>query len=116
MHYKPGRTNLATTEIGGKPPPLEEVWSICRDDESSLAGLRPGAKGTELMKANIGSVDRGVRVLLGLGVIGAGVVFQSWLGAVGLVLLGTAAISTCPIYLPFGISTRGLGSKVRAQS
>lgn len=58
------------------------------------------------MKANIGSVDRTVRVVLGLAIIAAGLVFHNWLGVIGIVPLGTAAIGTCPLYLPFGISTR----------
>ena len=68
------------------------------------------------MKANIGSIDRVARVILGLAVIGAGFAFQSWLGALGLVLLGTAAVGTCPIYLPFGISTRPTLARVKARS
>jgi hypothetical protein len=57
------------------------------------------------MKRNIGGADRIVRIVVGLGIIGAGVAYQSWLGAIGLVPLATAAIGWCPAYLPFGIST-----------
>jgi Protein of unknown function (DUF2892) len=57
------------------------------------------------MKLNMGSADRIIRAVLGAAVIAAGVYFQSWFGAIGLVLLGTAAIGWCPAYLPFGIST-----------
>lgn len=63
------------------------------------------------MKANIGSVDRVVRVVLGLAIIAGGLVAQNWLGVIGVVLLATAAIGTCPLYLPFGISTRQLHGK-----
>ncbi len=68
------------------------------------------------MKANIGSFDRVVRVILGLAIIAAGFAFQNWLGLIGPVFLGTAAVSTCPIYLPFGISTRSAAAKVRVHS
>ena len=68
------------------------------------------------MKANIGSVDRNVRIVLGLAVIAAGLVAHSWLGVIGLVLLGTAAIRTCPLYLPFGISTRKDRDQAAARS
>lgn len=59
-----------------------------------------------MMNLNVGSADRVVRVVLGLAIIAAGFAFQSWLGAIGLVLLLTAVVGTCPLYLLFGISTR----------
>ncbi len=57
------------------------------------------------MKCNVGGVDRLIRVIMGLVIIGAGFYFQSWWGAVGIVPLLTAAIGWCPAYLPFGISS-----------
>jgi hypothetical protein len=57
------------------------------------------------MKRNVGSADRFARIALGLGIIAAGVAYQSWIGAIGIVPLATAAIGWCPAYLPFGIST-----------
>ncbi len=57
------------------------------------------------MTRNIGTIDRIVRVLLGIAIIAAGVYFKSWWGAIGLVPLFTAAIRWCPAYVPFGIST-----------
>jgi len=57
------------------------------------------------MKCNVGGIDRQVRVVVGLAIIGAGFYFQSWWGAVGVVPLFTAAIGWCPAYLPFGISS-----------
>jgi len=57
------------------------------------------------MKTNVGNVDRIVRLLLGVAIIAAGLYFQNWLGVIGLVLIGTAFISFCPIYAIFGIST-----------
>ncbi len=57
------------------------------------------------MKCNVGTVDRIVRTVVGLGIIGAGVYFKSWWGAVGAVPLLTAAIGWCPLYLPFGFSS-----------
>jgi len=59
----------------------------------------------EVMNLNVGSMDRVIRVVLGLAIIGAGVYFKSWWGAIGVVPLLTAAIGWCPIYLPFGLST-----------
>lgn len=58
------------------------------------------------MKKNIGITDKWIRVVLGLAVGAAGIYFNSWWGLVGLILLATAFINWCPLYLPFGISTR----------
>jgi len=57
------------------------------------------------MKTNVGSIDRVLRVVLGLGLLVAGLVTQSWWGLIGIIPLGTAAIGWCPVYLPFGLST-----------
>ena len=58
------------------------------------------------MMKNIGLTDRWIRLVLGLAIIAAGIYFKSWWGLVGLVPLATALIRTCPLYLPFVISTR----------
>jgi type IV secretory pathway TrbD component len=58
------------------------------------------------MKQNVGGIDRILRILAGLVIIGWGLYAQNWLGAIGLVLLVTGLISWCPAYLPFGLSTR----------
>jgi hypothetical protein len=57
------------------------------------------------MKQNVGGIDRPIRVVLGLAIIGAGVYFKSWWGAIGAVPLLTAAIGWCPLYVPFGLSS-----------
>jgi hypothetical protein len=57
------------------------------------------------MKKNVGGVDRILRIVVGLAVIGWGVYAQSWWGAIGVVPLFTALIGWCPAYLPFGISS-----------
>ena len=57
------------------------------------------------MKVNVGTVDRGVRLVMGAAIIAAGIYFQSWWGAIGVVPLVTAAVRWCPAYLPFGIRT-----------
>ncbi len=57
------------------------------------------------MEKNIGGADKTVRIIAGLAVIGAGVYFQSWWGAIGVVLLGTALIGWCPPYALLGIKT-----------
>ncbi|GBE40755.1 hypothetical protein BMS3Bbin09_00641 [bacterium BMS3Bbin09] len=57
------------------------------------------------MKCNVGKTDRIIRVILGVVIIGAGVYFQSWWGAIGIIPLATAAIGWCPAYAPFGITS-----------
>jgi len=60
---------------------------------------------------NIGSTDRAIRFILGIALIAAGVILQItvgrlwWLALIGLVPIFTASIRTCPLYLPFRIST-----------
>lgn len=57
------------------------------------------------MKANVGSIDRTLRYIAGLAILGAGFYFKSWWGLVGLLPILTATFRFCPAYLPFGLST-----------
>ncbi len=57
------------------------------------------------MSPNVGTADRAVRIILGLALIGAGVWYKAWWGAIGAIPLLTALIGWCPLYLPFGIRT-----------
>lgn len=57
------------------------------------------------MKHNTGSIDRVIRVLLGAAIITAGIYYQNYWGAIGLVPLLTGLVGRCPAYLPFGLST-----------
>lgn len=63
------------------------------------------------MKANMGTVDRAVRVVLAAamaGLILSGVVsgvLAIVLGVLAAVFVLTSIISFCPLYAPFGIST-----------
>ncbi len=57
------------------------------------------------MKCNVGKTDKFLRVIVGVVALALGIIYQSWWGLIGLVPLLTAAIGTCPLYLPFGIST-----------
>lgn len=58
------------------------------------------------MKCNVGKTDRMLRIVAGLAMMGAGVYFQNWLGAIGLVPLLTGVFRFCPAYLPFGLTTK----------
>lgn len=63
------------------------------------------------MKANLGSADRIIRFILGLGLIAAGIIAAypepwNWIAmAVGAVLAITASIKFCPAYAIVGAST-----------
>lgn len=57
------------------------------------------------MKCNVGTIDRLLRITVGLIVGILGVWFDSWWGLVGLVPIVTALFKWCPFYVPFKIST-----------
>lgn len=59
------------------------------------------------MKANVGGVDKIVRIVVGLALIGLGVagMIPLWVGLIGIVPLATALISFCPLYAIIGVNT-----------
>jgi hypothetical protein len=57
------------------------------------------------MEPNVGTADRAIRIILGLAIAAAGLLFESWLGLIGLVPLATGLAGRCPAYLPLGITT-----------
>lgn len=57
------------------------------------------------MQTNVGSFDRIFRVIAGIAIIAAGIIYQSWWGVIGVVPLLTATLGWCPAYVPLGIST-----------
>lgn len=58
------------------------------------------------MKKNVGGADRIVRIVIGILIIGGGIAFKNPLGLIGIIPLATGSISWCPLYLPFGLSTK----------
>ena len=58
------------------------------------------------MKANIGTIDRSLRIVVGLLLIGLSLsgVIGVW-GWIGLVLLATGIFRFCPVYTLLGIKT-----------
>jgi uncharacterized membrane protein YfcA len=58
------------------------------------------------MKANVGTIDRTARVIIGVALIALAVtgVIGVW-GYIGILPLVTAFFRFCPAYVPFGIST-----------
>jgi len=63
------------------------------------------------MKANVGTIDRGLRMVLGIAIIVLGIYFQSWWGVIGVIPLFTAFVKWCPAYVPFGLSTCATDTK-----
>jgi hypothetical protein len=60
------------------------------------------------MSINVGSIDRVVRVVLGLALLSTFFLLEGplrWLALAGLVLLLTAAFGLCPLYSVLGINT-----------
>lgn len=57
------------------------------------------------MKKNVGGMDKILRIVLGVVIIGAGVYFNSWWGAIGALPLITGLVGRCGLYYPMGVST-----------
>lgn len=57
------------------------------------------------MQKNVGGIDRILRIVAGLALIGWGFYAQNWWGAIGAIPLFTGLISWCPAYPMLGMST-----------
>lgn len=58
------------------------------------------------MVCNVGLADKVVRVLLGVGLVVAGMILGNVLiGALAIVPVGTAVFGVCPLYSLLGINT-----------
>lgn len=60
------------------------------------------------MTKNVGSIDRVIRIILGIGALSLIFWVDSplkWLGLIGLIFITTGIINFCPLYVPFHIST-----------
>lgn len=58
------------------------------------------------MSCNVGGIDRALRIIVGIVLIGLAATAKIgvW-GYIGVVPLATGLIGWCPAYLPFGIKT-----------
>jgi hypothetical protein len=61
--------------------------------------------GNLAMRANIGSTDKIIRVIIGVSIIFTALYFGSWLAMLGFVPLITAAFRWSPLYTMFGVNT-----------
>ena len=57
------------------------------------------------MDSNMGPEDKKIRMTVGILLLVVGLLFQSWWGLLGLVLLITSVVGFCPLYVPFKVST-----------
>jgi len=58
------------------------------------------------MTANVGGIDRALRIIAGLALIGLTLMGTIGLwGWIGVILVATGLFRVCPAYLPFGLST-----------
>jgi Protein of unknown function (DUF2892) len=65
-----------------------------------------------MFATNVGTLDRGLRVLLGLALIGFATfgsadIAWKWLGWIGAIPIATAIFGACPLYSLLGISSTG---------
>ena len=63
------------------------------------------------MNKNMGNTDRWIRIVLGIvlvlvGIFAATGVWAGALYAIGAILIVTSLIGTCPLYMPFNLSTK----------
>ncbi|HTI72102.1 MAG TPA: DUF2892 domain-containing protein [Candidatus Limnocylindria bacterium] len=58
------------------------------------------------MKSNLGTLDRSVRIALGLAIIVAGYFDPSAWAFLAAIPLITGLLGFCPIYCPLGLNTR----------
>ncbi len=66
-----------------------------------------------LFKNNVGKIDRIIRIVLGVVLVGNVFVgLTSPLGWIGLVLIVTGIGGICPLYSLLNINTKSLGEKV----
>jgi hypothetical protein len=65
-----------------------------------------------MLSKNMGTLDRSVRVILGLMLLAGFFVYPEagmrWLFLIGIVPLATGLIGSCPLYTVFGFSTCGV--------
>ncbi|MES9848844.1 MAG: YgaP-like transmembrane domain [Candidatus Thiodiazotropha sp.] len=67
----------------------------------------------DLLKKNVGKIDRVVRIIIGILLIGN--IFyglQSPVGWIGLILLLTGLFATCPLYSALSLDTRSTSEKI----
>jgi len=57
------------------------------------------------MKPNVGSTDRVIRIVIGLGIAIGGIIFESYWGLIGVVILASGVFRFSLIYLLLKVDT-----------
>ena len=63
------------------------------------------------MKCNVGPQDKMIRLVAGVVLVIAGIVYRTAWGLLGIPLVVTAILGYCPVYALFKISTAGAGGR-----
>ncbi len=66
------------------------------------------------MKTNVGSADKIVRIVVGIGLLSLFFILEGnmkFLGLIGIVPIATALMSWCPLYSVIGVNTCPLTEK-----
>jgi len=58
------------------------------------------------LKLNVGTIDRVIRIVLGLVLVATGYFYNYWIVALGVLFTLTGVFSFCWLYALFGISTK----------
>ena len=58
------------------------------------------------MKANVGTADKNIRLVLGVVIILLGIFLKSWWGLIGIIPIITALLNFCPVWRLLCISTK----------
>ena len=100
LHSKPGPALTAGTRHL-----IIAILVFRRKNPSAWGRLSP-VKEKFTMKNNEAGWDRGVRVVLGVGLLSLTVVGpHTWLGLIGLIPLATGLWGFCPLYKVLGLRT-----------
>jgi len=58
------------------------------------------------MKQNVANIEKVLRIVAGLAIIGWGIYAKNWWGALGAIPLFTGLIGWCPIYQLLNVSSK----------
>ena len=86
------------------------VWRQPRVHAFPVAANRPRSALVALptypkMKTNVGGIDRILRFIAGLVLLGGSLYYKSWWGLLCIPILLSAVFGFCGAYLPFGLSS-----------
>ena len=63
------------------------------------------------MEKNVGGIDRNIRIVAGIGIIAAGIIYDSWWGALGIIPVTSGLLCWCPPYALLGMSSCKINHK-----